>query len=491
MRLLKPSTVSLLIGLGLTGTAARAEVKYTFAHGSSLAALPLAMSSTDLINNLPASSILLNPDLAANWPFNTNGYKPIANMGNPCLTTAVLTLDSNLNAGISGFHGASGPAATAKLKLVDGLPGAKVDSVLADFAYPAAVFQFDLPQASDIGEIRVFAANTDHDGRVFQDYDVFVSTDANPDTKERVFTPLISEVITSIRVCAGPTGGDGFAPNGNDGTIEATVTRVFDDANTTLATGITSVRFVFWPVSNTARGYEDRWLGINPIPPDPNSCNSQPEDVDPEDFDGQKRAFESSVIKEIDILAAPRTVAIENCNDTNDNDGDGLIDGDDPDCMRGTCPPENCTDGIDNDGNGLTDCDDPDCRLSVECAPEICEYGEDANGDGLADCDDPQCAPTPACQCDNPVYDVTGGGPAGDEPDGAVDMEDFAAFQRCLTIGGGLFADLPQVCKCMDKSGPSGTPDQVIDANDFTVFANCATGPAPAAPVDPDCDGPP
>jgi hypothetical protein len=51
-----------------------------------------------------------------------------------------------------------------------------------------------------------------------------------------------------------------------------------------------------------------------------------------------------------------------------DNDGDGLIDQEDPDCAPTPAPVEgpvdhpSCSDGIDNDHDGLTDGDDPGCR---------------------------------------------------------------------------------------------------------------------------------
>ena len=53
----------------------------------------------------------------------------------------------------------------------------------------------------------------------------------------------------------------------------------------------------------------------------------------------------------------------ENCNDGIDNDGDGLVDCNDPDCVF---PPTieqgcNCEDGIDNDSDGKIDSLDPDC----------------------------------------------------------------------------------------------------------------------------------
>ena len=53
----------------------------------------------------------------------------------------------------------------------------------------------------------------------------------------------------------------------------------------------------------------------------------------------------------------------EECNDGIDNDGDGLIDCNDPDCQF---PPAieqgcNCADGVDNDGDGKIDSLDPKC----------------------------------------------------------------------------------------------------------------------------------
>jgi hypothetical protein len=40
-----------------------------------------------------------------------------------------------------------------------------------------------------------------------------------------------------------------------------------------------------------------------------------------------------------------------------DNDGDGLVDAEDPDCAE-----MRCDDGIDNNSNGFADCDDSDCQ---------------------------------------------------------------------------------------------------------------------------------
>lgn len=65
------------------------------------------------------------------------------------------------------------------------------------------------------------------------------------------------------------------------------------------------------------------------------------------------------------------------CSDGRDNDRDGLIDCDDPDCLgtpECSCtinenPEISCGDGVDNDCDGLMDCDDPDCAGSASCNP--------------------------------------------------------------------------------------------------------------------------
>jgi hypothetical protein len=125
------------------------------------------------------------------------------------------------------------------------------------------------------------------------------------------------------------------------------------------------------------------------------------------------------------------------CNDTFDNDCDGLIDFDDPDCQ--VCSPDEqgteltCDDGIDNDCDGLIDVDDSDCQSQMACSSysdkgacnndpncewsgspksgscgnipvseptvEVCNDGVDNDCDGLVDCSDTNdCATDPACQ---------------------------------------------------------------------------------------------
>jgi len=68
-------------------------------------------------------------------------------------------------------------------------------------------------------------------------------------------------------------------------------------------------------------------------------------------------------------------------------------------CNRCAPPGEICDNGVDDDGDTLIDCDDPDCVEHPACTPpgEICDNDVDDDGDQLVDCDDPDCAQFPGC----------------------------------------------------------------------------------------------
>jgi len=117
------------------------------------------------------------------------------------------------------------------------------------------------------------------------------------------------------------------------------------------------------------------------------------------------------------------------CSDGRDNDGDGLVDCEDPDCAGidpcGSSGETDCANGEDDDGDGLVDCEDPDCATAPPCTTPPtetdCTNGEDDDGDGAADCDDEDCAEDPACATET---DCANG--EDDDGDGLVDCEDTA-----------------------------------------------------------------
>ncbi len=101
--------------------------------------------------------------------------------------------------------------------------------------------------------------------------------------------------------------------------------------------------------------------------------------------------------------------AVTACNDGIDDDGDGLVDLDDPGCSATDDAFETnagvaCDDGFDNDGDGLIDWGrDPGCEHPTSSSESpACDDGIDNDGDGGIDWDgagigtpDPQCVGKP------------------------------------------------------------------------------------------------
>ena len=86
------------------------------------------------------------------------------------------------------------------------------------------------------------------------------------------------------------------------------------------------------------------------------------------------------------------------CDNGIDEDGDGWVDEDDPDCWDGTLEAGfeasfECNDGLDNDGEGGTDSADEQCERAdgVEAAEADCTDGIDNDLDNDVDCMDWDC----------------------------------------------------------------------------------------------------
>jgi hypothetical protein len=135
-------------------------------------------------------------------------------------------------------------------------------------------------------------------------------------------------------------------------------------------------------------------------------------------FSGNTAGSFSLTVRE----AAPN---VEVCNNTTDDDGDGLVDCRDPDCARSpfcTCVPQPettamaCSDRVDNDCDGQSDCADPECASTTACCRATatrelgvaqCTDGLDNDCDGVADCSDSDCRPSqnPGGECCNGIDD--------------------------------------------------------------------------------------
>jgi len=101
------------------------------------------------------------------------------------------------------------------------------------------------------------------------------------------------------------------------------------------------------------------------------------------------------------IFEVFEVTALPECNDGNDNDGDGLVDMNDPGCSSSTDDDESdgtsqCQDGVDNDADGLTDMADPGCSSPQDNnesdGTSQCQDGVDNDADGLVDMVDPGCS---------------------------------------------------------------------------------------------------
>lgn len=153
----------------------------------------------------------------------------------------------------------------------------------------------------------------------------------------------------------------------------------------------------------------------------------------------------------------------EDCHNRLDDDGDGAVDCDDPDCLGvDGCPTEQCTDGIDNDGNGMADCADPGCAshtpgCNAGCLSSetqwigYCGNGADDDCDGLPDAEDPDCLGQTAlllverqdCGPLGPGDDITFAlivyADATDLPDVQVDLPLPAALEAVVLPDGGTY----------------------------------------------------
>lgn len=152
------------------------------------------------------------------------------------------------------------------------------------------------------------------------------------------------------------------------------------------------------------------------------------------------------------------------CRNERDDDNDGFLDLNDPDCEY---PPYNrerdafhdaadptkvlvpaCYDNIDNDGDGLRDADDPSCWnaalgfaadgfLNDEGATTAsgCNNGLDDDGDGWFDGDDPDCvAGSPDTQVEVGYGTTQCNDGIDNDGDGFIDSED----DRCRTAKGNV-----------------------------------------------------
>ncbi len=172
-----------------------------------------------------------------------------------------------------------------------------------------------------------------------------------------------------------------------------------------------------------------------------------------------------------------------NCANGVDDDDDGFIDCSDPDCQQsiecGATRELSCHDGVDNDSDGFTDCEDDDC---AEACTEVCNDEIDNDGDLLVDCSDPDCAGKAGCPgttevCSNGV---------DDDDDGDVDCEDSDCAGRpmCTSV---------ELCNTEaddDNDGLVNCADPDCLLSPYCREVNCLDGQDNDGDLQVDCDDP-
>ncbi|HMP07619.1 MAG TPA: hypothetical protein PJ982_14815, partial [Lacipirellulaceae bacterium] len=244
---------------------ASSPVIFTTHHAANDAALPYAMSSTDLLQGLIA--VERPGDLG--WhganPASGNSMNP---NGLPALTDGVGDLGSGLTGLLNDF-----PASGAAAKKLE----------------------YDLGGAHRIDEVRIFTGNSGNDGRIFSTTAIWTSSDGQS-----------FELLGYFQSDPSGTTNNASTPGGPHG---ATVVRIARGDGTPLIDAATHLRFDLFATSDLEGVMRDPFDGVNTFT-----------GVD----DGLSRAYVSPLVREIDVFGTPATTP-----SPADFNGDGHVDGDD------------------------------------------------------------------------------------------------------------------------------------------------------------------
>lgn len=296
---------ALLAAIGCT--AAYAEVTHWYQFGVNTGDLSIAISSDDLINgfgvNTNGSPINEGINESANSPY-TLGFIDVINNVNSWLMNSGTCLPMIEGLPSDGFLPGLPPSCPAggMANLVDGQLGTACMSVLRDYARASLVVRYGFAEPTDIGRIRVFAANLNNrDGRVFQHYDVYArqgdcadgTCPAHGDDAAVGFDEFF---LVASSVKSGPFGLT------NTNIWQGTATEVYDTDNPILIQDCTDLRIVFYTVDNTAGRFQDPWQGYDNEEPEYREACSNGFPQEEQDTDGFRKSFVASIIKEIDVL---------------------------------------------------------------------------------------------------------------------------------------------------------------------------------------------
>ena len=205
-----------------------------------------------------------------------------------------------------------------------------------------------------------------------------------------------------------------------------------------------SPRAILWALTLTLAGGSLASAQVDPtdVPEtNPNEGLTEPAATAPsvEDPDGTQPVPPAPQARRAVPMSRPEHET--QCQDGMDDDGDGLVDCEDPDCEEKACGTQQacraeacvcrfdieteCADGLDGDCDRLVDCEDPDCAGAAWCGVEAdCADGVDDDFDGATDCADPGCATVGPCE----LFETTCGDRVDNDGDGRADCADPDCF---------------------------------------------------------------
>jgi hypothetical protein len=235
-------------------------------------------------------------------------------------------------AGDLGWHSANPASSDANnpnglAAFTDGVGdlGSGVTGLLNDFpaaGSPAKLVDYDLESPHDIDEIRIFTGNNGQDGRIFSTTAVWTSSDG-----------LEFDLLGYFQSDPSGAVNDSGTPGGPNG---ATVVRIFHEDGTSIAEGVTHLRFDFYAVANLQGTLLDPFNGVNTFT----------------GFDdGLEAAYVSPLVREIDVLGT-RSVVLPG-----DYDGNQVVDAADYVKWKETFGSDSDL-AADGNGNGIVDAAD-------------------------------------------------------------------------------------------------------------------------------------